>query len=52
MIRPGAAGDVERLREIARAAYTPFVAAIGFALSEITASDATGWFAHCGYNFI
>ena len=30
MIRPGAPGDVERLRGIARAAYTPYVAAIGF----------------------
>ena len=30
MIRPGTTVDVERLREIARAAYTPYVAAIGF----------------------
>ena len=28
------------------------LAAIGIALSNITASDAIGWFAHCGYNFI
>ena len=26
--------------------------AIGEALSKVTARDATGWFAHCGYNFI
>lgn len=28
------------------------VNAIGTALSMVTASDAIGWFAHCGYNFI
>ena len=26
--------------------------AIGDALAEVTARDAMGWFAHCGYNFI
>ena len=26
--------------------------AIGRALSEVTARDAMGWFAHCGYNII
>ncbi len=26
--------------------------AIGRALAEVTARDAMGWFAHCGYNFI
>jgi transposase len=26
--------------------------AIGTALSKVTASDAIGWFGHCGYNFI
>lgn len=26
--------------------------AIGRALSKVTARDAMGWFAHCGYNFI
>ena len=30
MIRPGTAADVPRLSAIARAAYTPYVAAIGF----------------------
>ena len=26
--------------------------AIGRALSEVTARDAMGWFAHCGYNIV
>lgn len=26
--------------------------AIGHALGQVTARDAMGWFAHCGYNFI
>ena len=26
--------------------------AIGHALAQVTAKDAMGWFAHCGYNFI
>ena len=26
--------------------------AVGRALAAVTASDAVGWFAHCGYNFI
>ena len=26
--------------------------AVGKALAAVTASDALGWFAHCGYNFI
>ncbi len=30
MIRPGAPADTDQLREIARAAYMPYVAAIGF----------------------
>lgn len=26
--------------------------AVGAALARVTAADALGWFAHCGYNFI
>lgn len=40
------------LRKLEARDTESLVNAIGTALSMVTASDAIGWFAHCGYNFI
>jgi transposase len=40
------------LRKIEARTNEALLLAIGTALSEVTAKDATHWFAHCGYGFI
>ena len=42
----------ENLRAKEARTQEALVAAIGDALTEVTAQDARNWFAHCGYSFI
>ena len=40
------------LRKAQARTHPDLLAAIALALKAVTAQDALGWFAHCGYSFI
>ena len=48
-IEPAFATRTAHLRGQAARAFEPLVAAIGAGLDAITAADARGFFAHCGF---